>query len=65
MPDYCQAWLECEKLLRDEEARSRKLLEALTRIEKGWHIMESDELSDIARDAIASYEQSKQKEELK
>lgn len=35
--------------LKAENLELRKVLE---RIEKGWHIMESDELSDIARQAL-------------
>lgn len=38
------------------EAALLKAKEALERIERGWHIRESDEQSDIAREALAAIE---------
>jgi hypothetical protein len=46
--------------LRARAEAAEKLASALRRIETGWTTMEADELSDIAREALAAYEQAKE-----
>jgi hypothetical protein len=46
--------------LRARAEAADALASALRRIETGWMTMEADELSDIAREAIAAYEKAKE-----
>jgi Lar family restriction alleviation protein len=47
-------------IIKKLEEENQRMREALTRIEKGWHYMESDEQSDIARQALVQPSQEGQ-----
>ena len=66
---YCNHNLKCKlasiidrefAALRARAEAADALASALRRIETGWTTMEADELSDIAREALAAYEQAKE-----